>query len=142
LRQALRFKARVEQLKWINEGDSVTYSGRFTAASRMRVGTLHVGFYDAVPRELSNKGKILVNGSYRHCIGSVSLNHYLFDATDLTLSEGDVVEVYSRNGENDVAAVSATAGWMSYSLLNHLNPYVPRIYYRGNEPVAILERSA
>ena len=141
LRQALCFKARIEHLKWINEGDSVTYSGRFTASKRMRVGTLHVGFYDAVPRELSNKGKILVDGTYRPCIGSVSLNHCLFDATDLNVSEGDVVEIYSREGENDIAGVAATAGWMSYSLLNHLNPSVPRVYYRSNEPVAILERS-
>lgn len=106
----------------------------------MRVGTLHVGFYDAVPRELSNSGKILVDGVLRPGIGSVSLNHYLFDATDLNVREGDVVEVYSRAGENDVAGVSETAGWMPYSLLNHLNPFVPRIYYRGQTPVAILER--
>ncbi|MBT3371036.1 MAG: alanine racemase [Rhodospirillaceae bacterium] len=140
LRQALCFKARIEHLKWIEAGDSVTYFGRFTAPQRMRVGTLHVGFYDAVPRELSNKGKILVDGVVRPCIGSVSLNHYLFDATDLNVQDGDVVEVYSREGENDVAGVSETAGWMPYSLLNHLNPFIPRIYYRGKMPVAILQR--
>ncbi len=140
LRQALCFKARIEHLKWIEAGDSVTYFGRFTAPQRMRVGTLHVGFYDAVPRELSNTGKILVDGVLRPGIGSVSLNHYLFDATDLNVQEGDVVEVYSRAGENDVAGVSETAGWMPYSLLNHLNPFIPRIYYRGKTPVAILER--
>ncbi len=104
----------------------------------MRVGTLHVGFYDTVPRELSNKGKIRVDGVVRPCIGSVSLNHHLFDATDLNVEEGDVVEVYSREGKNDVAGVSETAGWMPYSLLNHLNPFIPRIYYRGKTPIAIL----
>ncbi|MDP6875178.1 MAG: alanine racemase [Alphaproteobacteria bacterium] len=140
LRQALCFKARIEHLKWIEAGDTVTYFGRFTAPQRMRVGTLHVGFYDAVPRELSNQGRILVDGVIRPSIGSVSLNHYLFDATGLNVEDGDVVEVYSRDGENDVAGVSETAGWMTYSLLNHLNPFVPRIYYRGNAPVAILER--
>jgi alanine racemase len=140
LRQALSFKARIEHLKWVEAGASVTYFGRFTAPHRMRVGTLHVGFYDAVPRELSNKGKIRVAGVLRPGIGSVSLNHYLFDATDLDVQDGDVVEVYSREGENDVAGVSDTAGWMSYSLLNHLNPFIPRIYYRGQEPVAILQR--
>ncbi len=140
LRQALCFKVRIEHLKWIEAGDSVTYFGRFTAPQRMRVGTLHVGFYDAVPRELSNQGKIRVDGVMRSCIGSVSLNHYLFDATDLNVREGDVVEVYSREGENDVAGVSQTAGWMPYSLLNHLSPFIPRIYYRGNAPVAILQR--
>lgn len=140
LRQALCFKARIEHLKWVEAGDSVTYYGRFTAPDRMRVGTLHVGFYDAVPRELTNAGKILADGALRPVIGSVSLNHHLFDATGLNVTEGDVVEVFSREGENDVAGVSKTAGWMTYSLLNHLNPFIPRIYFRGNAPVAILER--
>ncbi|MBT4489959.1 MAG: alanine racemase [Rhodospirillaceae bacterium] len=141
LRQALCFKARIEHLKWIEAGDSVTYFGRFTATERMRVGTLHVGFYDAVPREHSNTGQILVDNVLRPCIGSVSLNHYLFDATGLNVREGDVVEVYSRAAGNNIADASETAGWMTYSLLNHLNPFVPRIYYRGKTPVAILERS-
>jgi alanine racemase len=141
LRQALCFKARIELLKWVEAGDSVTYYGRFTAPKRMCIGTLHVGFYDAVPRELSNKGKVLVDGVIRPGIGSVSLNHYLFDATDLNVREGDVVEVFSRTGENDIAGVAETAGWMTYSLMNHLNPFIPRIYYRGNAPVAILERA-
>lgn len=140
LRQALCFKARIEMLKWVEAGDSVTYYGRFTAPKRMRIGTLHVGFYDAVPRELSNKGKVVVDGAIRPVIGSVSLNHHLFDATNLNVTEGDVVEVYSREGENDIAGVSEAAGWMPYSLMNHLNPFIPRIYYRGNAPVAILER--
>jgi hypothetical protein len=47
--------------------------------------------------------------------------------------------VISRAGENDLSRFSATAGWMTYSVLNHLNPYTPRVYTKNGEPVALLE---
>ena len=107
----------------------------------MRIATLHVGFYDAVPRELANKARIRIGDTLKTSVGSVSLNHLLFDATGIELNVGDVVEVYSREGENDIANTAKAAGWMVYSLLNHLNPTMPRVYTRGGKPVALLERS-
>jgi alanine racemase len=97
LRQVLSFKARIEHVKWVEEGESVTYWGKFKAPKRMRVGTLHVGFYDGIPREMENKGRIRVGDEYRRSLGSVSLNHYLLDLTSTGSSIGDVVEVIGRD---------------------------------------------
>ncbi len=137
LQQVLTFKARIEELKPVAQGDSVTYFGAYTARRDMQVATLHVGFFDGLPRELANKGTVLVGGKACPAIGSVSLNHYLFDATDVNAEIGDVVEVIAKQGKNDLAATADTAGWMVYSLLNHLSPFVPRVYYRGGVPVAL-----
>lgn len=139
LQQILTFKARIEELKSVEKGETVTYFGKYTATRDMRVGTLHVGFFDALPRELANKGTILVGGQLCRAIGSVSLNHYLFDATDVDAQIGDVVEVIAREGENDLVTTAETAGWMVYSLLNHLSPFVPRVYYQNGVPVALEE---
>lgn len=139
LKQTLSFKARLEHAKWVDKGDSVTYWGRFTAPRRMRIGTVHVGFYDALPRELSNRGRVKIGDGFRSIIGSVSLNHILVDLTDTAIKPGDVVEVIGREGENTVNAIADAAGWMTYSLLNHLNPLTPRVYLKKGEPVALLE---
>lgn len=139
LKQTLSFKARLEHSKWVDKGDSVTYWGRFTAPRRMRIGTVHVGFYDALPRELSNRGRVKIGDGFRSIIGSVSLNHILVDLTDTAIKPGDVVEVIGREGENTVNAIADAAGWMTYSLLNHLNPLTPRVYLKKGEPVALLE---
>ena len=140
LRQTLTFKARVEHLKWIEAGQSVTYHGRFVAPEAMRIATLHVGFYDGIPREMTNKARIRVGDVLTRSVGSVSLNNCLFDATGLDVEVGDVVEVYGRDSENDVASTAREAGWMTYSVLNHLNPFLPRVYIRAGQPVALLER--
>ncbi|MCX6649563.1 MAG: alanine racemase [Candidatus Bathyarchaeota archaeon] len=139
LRQALCWKARIEYAKTINRGDSVTYWGKFVAPEDMRIGTVHVGFYDGVPREMANKARIHVDGQYRSSLGSISLNHILLDLRGVEAKPGDIVEVISRAGENDLSRFSATAGWMTYSALNHLNPYTPRVYTKNGEPAALLE---
>jgi alanine racemase len=141
LRQALAFKARIEHVKWVEKGDSVTYWGRFIAPRKMRVGTLHVGFYDGIPREMANKGMIKVGAEYRRSLGSVSLNHYLLDLTSVDASAGDVVEVIGRDGENTLVKIAEASGWMVYSLMNHLNPFTPRVYLQKGKPVALLDLS-
>ncbi|MBN2336002.1 alanine racemase [Candidatus Bathyarchaeota archaeon] len=141
LRQALQLKARVEHVKWVEKGETVTYWGRFIAPERMRVGTLHLGFYDAIPREMANKGKVLVGGEVKTSLGSVSLNHYLVDLTGVDAEKGTEVTVIAEEGENSLFKTAETAGWMTYSLLNHINPLMPRVYFMDNEPVALLELS-
>ena len=136
LRQALIFKARVEQVKWVEEGEPLTYNRRFTAPKRMKVATIHVGYYDGYPRGLTNKGLDLISGEYRRVVGTVSLNHHLIDVTGLEVKPGDVVELIGR-GENNVRRVAEIAGITPYQLLTSLNPITPRVYYKNGKPIAI-----
>jgi alanine racemase len=142
LKQVLSLKARIEYVKTVEKGEGVTYWGKFIAPKKMRVGTIHCGFYDGIPREMANKGRILVDGVYKSSIGSVSLNHYLVDLENVEAEKGTVVELIGREGENTISKTAETAGWMTYSLLNHLNIYTPRVYYVNGEPVAVLDLSS
>jgi len=136
LRQALVFKARVEQVKWVEEGEPLTYNRRFTAPRRMKVATIHVGYYDGYPRGLTNKGLDLISGEYRRVVGTVSLNHHLIDVTGLEVKPGDVVELIGH-GKNNVRRVAEIAGITPYQLLTSLNPMTPRVYHKNGKPIAI-----
>ena len=142
LKQVLSFKARIEYVKNVRRGEGVTYWGRFIAPKDMRIGTIHAGFYDGIPREMANVGRILVDGRYKSSLGSVSLNHYLVDLDDVDAEKGTVVEIIGREGENTLSKTAETAGWMVYSLLNHLHMNTPRVYYKDGEPVALLDLSS
>ena len=139
LRPVLSMKARIEYVKEVAKGDSVTYFGTFTAPSPMRIGTLHVGFRDAIPRELANKARYGVGGRVMPGVGTIALNHALLDLTGTDAVTGDVVEVFAREGENSLLAMARAAGWMVYSLMNHLSPDLPRVCWRGGVPVALRE---
>ena len=139
LRQVLSMKARIEYVKEVAKGDSVTYFGTFTAPAPMRIGTLHIGFRDALPRELANKARFGVGGRIMPGVGTIALNHALLDLTGTDAEAGDVVEVFAREGPNSLREMAGAAGWMVYSLMNHLSPDLPRVCYRGGLPVALRE---
>ena len=137
LRLAISFKARVEQVKWVEAGESLTYSRRFTAPKRMKVGTVHIGYSDGYPRGLTKKGQVKVGDVVKPVLGTVSVNHILVDLDGTDVSVGGVVEAIGRGGENDAHRVAEDAGIMTYSLMVGLNPLTPRVYLRGGVPVAL-----
>jgi len=139
LRQAVSFKARLEHVKWIEAGESLTYSRRFVAPRRMRVGTMHVGYFDGYPRGLTNKGQVLVDGEFKPVLGSVSLNHFIVDITGTEAQAGDIVEIIGRQGENTVSHLAGLAGIMTYRLAVGLNPLTPRVYFQGGRLIALSE---
>lgn len=137
LKQSLAWKARVEHVKWIEAGETLTYSRRFTADRKMKVGTVHVGYYDGFPRGLTNKGKVRVGNEIKSVLGTVSVNHFLVDLTGTDFEVGDIVEPISREGENSALNMANNAGIMTYSLGNALNMLTPRVYTRNGLPVAV-----
>ncbi len=139
LRMDFALKARIEQVKTIEEGQSITYSRRFTAPKKMRVGTVHIGYSDGFPRGLTKKGLVKVEGKLKPVLGTVSVNHFLVDLDGTDAAVGSVVEAISPLGENDPHKVSELAGIMTYSLMVGLSPLTPRVYYRGGKPVALSE---
>lgn len=139
LKQAFSFKARVEQVKWVDAGESLTYSRRFTAPKRMKIGTVHIGYSDGYPRGLTKKGLVRVEGRIKAVLGTVSVNHFLVDLDGTDIGVGGVVEAIGREGENDAHKVSELAGIMTYSLMVGMNPLTPRVYYRAGKPVALSE---
>jgi alanine racemase len=139
LRPVLAFRARVEHEKYIEAGETLTYSRRFVAPRRMRVGTLHVGYSDGVPRGLTNRGLVSVGGVVRDVLGSVSVNHVIVDLDGTAALAGDVVDVVTREGECTLERQAARAGMMGYQFCVGLNPLTPRVYVEGGVSVALSE---
>ena len=139
LKQAFCLKVRIEQIKWINAGESLTYSRRFTAPRKTKVGTLHIGYSDGYPRGLTTKGLVRVNGEVKPILGTVSVNHCLVDLTDTDAKVGDIVEAIGREGANGALNLSELAGIMTYSMMVGMNPLLPRVYIIDGAPAALFE---
>ncbi len=139
LKLAISFKARVEQVKWVEPGESLTYSRRFTASKRMKVGTVHIGYSDGYPRGMTKKGLVKVDGLVKPVLGTVSVNHFLVDLDGTDIEVGGVVEAIGRDGENNAHKVAELAGIMTYSLMVGLHPLLPKVYFENGGPVALSE---
>ena len=137
LKPVLSFKARLEHVKWIEKGDTLTYSRRFVAPWRMKVGTLHTGYSDGFPRGLTKKGLVKVDDLIKPVLGAVSVNHHIVDLEGTNASVGDIVEIVSKEGENSLEKQSDLAGIMGYQFCVGLNPLTPRVYMEQGKAVML-----
>lgn len=128
LKPVLELKSTVIKVLTLKKGDKVSYNGTFIAPGPMCVGVLPLGYYEGVPRSLSNKGFVAYNGRQLPIVGRVCMNHTMVDAQDSGLQPHDEVTVISHDPEqpNSVVALQAEQGLFAYSTLTGLSSSVRR----------------
>lgn len=131
LRPALSYTSKVIVVRAVPAGASVGYGGAFHAPHDMRVGVVPVGYADGLPRALSNKGHVLVDGAVCPIVGRVAMNMTLIDLTDAPNARpGSKVTLLGRDGDAEVSA-DDWALWsdtINYEIVTRLPSEVPREY--------------
>jgi alanine racemase len=105
LKPALQVKARITQIKSIAAGTGVSYSHRFVADRAMSIAVIGMGYADGVPRHLSNRMKVIINGQWVQQIGAITMDQIVLDVTHLpNLQVGDSVTLIGQDGDLYVSA--------------------------------------
>lgn len=128
---ALTWKASVLTVKDIPEGALVGYGGMFRAPQPMRIAVLAVGYADGLPHRLSNRGRVIVRGSYANILGAVSMDLTTIDVTHCPgVGIGDAVTILGQEGEAriDAQEIARQAGTISYNVLCAISSRVRRVY--------------
>ena len=128
LQPVLELKSTIMKVIDLQKGDKVSYSCTFTAPKAMRVGVLPLGYYEGVPRELSNKGCVTADGRELPILGRVCMNHTIIDLTGTKLGQFDEVTVISNDNRkpNSVIAMQNKHGLFAYTTLTGLSSSVRR----------------
>jgi len=131
-------EARIVQLRWVEEDDTVGYNARWLALGRRRIATLSIGYADGYPRSASARGKsgeellagqVVVAGRLCPFAGNVSMDLITVDVTDIPekdLKRGDTVTVIGDTLTVD--EVGRRAGTIGYEILTNLGRRYARIY--------------
>ena len=120
LRQVLSLKARVAQVKELPAGTHVSYGCTFVTERPTKIAVVSLGYADAYPRILSNKGAYaVINGQKCPQIGRVCMDLTMFDVTDTDVKRGDVAILYGRGGMplEEIAALTGSINCEATSLL-------------------------
>ncbi len=128
---ALSFYSHIVYVKTIEKGESVSYGGTFTADRRMRVATIPIGYGDGYPRELSNRGYVLLHGRKAPILGRVCMDQFMVDITEHPeAAEGDRAVLLGRDGSESVSAeaLGKLSGRFHYEIICGLGKRVPRVY--------------
>ena len=121
----LALKSTIVKTEKLEVGDRVSYNGIYQAESPKKIATLPLGYYEGVPRRLSNFGSFIsLGGQELPILGRVCMNHTIIDIDNYPrLKVGDRVIVVSKNSEdvNSISNLSKIDGLFSYSLMTGLS---------------------
>lgn len=128
LRAALTVKARITQVKEIKAGTSVSYGRSFIAAQDMKMATVAIGYADGIPRGLSNRIRVAVNGQKVAQIGAITMDQCAIDVTHVSnVNVGDVVTFLGGESENTADDWANLLGTISWEILCGFKNRLPRI---------------
>ena len=128
LRPALTVKARITQVKEIAAGTSISYGRSFIAPQNMKIATVAIGYADGVPRGLSNRISVSVNGQKVAQVGTITMDQCAINVTDVpNVNIGDQVTFLggaSENTADDWANLLCTISWEILCGFKHRLPRI------------------
>ncbi|MGD1909193.1 MAG: alanine racemase [Leptolyngbyaceae cyanobacterium] len=130
LQPVMQVKARITHLKDIDAGTGVSYGHQFVADRPMRIAVVGIGYADGVPRALSNRMSVLIQGKPVRQIGNITMDQLMIDVTNVPhLQEGDAVTILGQSAGATITADdwADLTGTISWEILCGFKHRLPRI---------------
>jgi alanine racemase len=129
---AMSLKARITAVRWVDEGEAVSYGLRTPLKKSSLIATIPLGYADGVPRTLSTTDiRVLVNGVPRRIAGTVTMDQLMIDCEqDSAVTVGDEVVLIGKQGDAKVTADewAQALGTIGYEIVCGIGPRVFRRY--------------
>jgi alanine racemase len=131
VKPVLSFWSKISNIKQIKKGEKVGYNFTYTAPKDMMIAVVPCGYYEGIPRSLSNAGHFYYKDTPLPIIGRISMNLTVVDVSDVKepLHLEDEVEVYSSDPDklNSVENVAKLCDTIPYEILVRLAPTIKRV---------------
>lgn len=130
LKPALEMRTLVTSLRTIPADDTVGYDATFIAAKESRIATVPVGYFEGIPRALSNMGSMQVCGELAPIVGRVSMNMTGLDVTHIEhVQVGDEVIAIGSDSSlpNSIAQIAKQLDRIPYELLVRIPQHLKRV---------------
>jgi alanine racemase len=129
LQPALRVISTITKVVELEKGQSVSYGRTFVAPRPMRLGIIPFGYYEGLPRELSNRGQVGFGKELLPIAGRICMNHAMIDLGDTAAQVGDEVVVISDDPTSPlcIEQLEKEFGLFSYQLLVGINQNLRRV---------------
>jgi alanine racemase len=135
LKPVMAIYTRVAHLKKVPKGETLGYGRTFKTEKDSLITTIPIGYQDGLPRALSNKGRVIINGRFAPVVGRISMDWTIIDVSEIpdVRLDDEVVIIGERQGlrisAEELAEKSDT---ISYEITCGINRRVPRKYL-GNK---------
>jgi alanine racemase len=139
LRPAMCIKANIVLLKKVPPGFSVSYGATFTTERESLIGTLPLGYADGLPRVLTGRGRVIVNGCYAPIVGTICMDQCMIDLTDVPgVKEYDEAIIMGSQGGKAISPeeIAGHAGTIKYEVICRFGQRLPKLFMYSTKPRA------
>ena len=140
LAPVMELKSHITYVKDVPAGAAISYGGTYVADKKKRVATIPVGYADGYPRQLSNKGWVLIHGKKAPILGRVCMDQFMADVTEIdNVKKGDEVTLLGRDGDEfiSIEEMGDLCSRFSYEFACDISPRVPRVYIKDGKEAEV-----
>jgi alanine racemase len=124
----MEFESRLVFIKKVKKGESVSYGRIWTAPEDTVIGTIPAGYADGLPRLLSGKWDVRVNGELRPLAGRICMDQCMIDLGPSSAARlWDRVAIFGGEAP-DAGELASRTGTIPYEICCNINKRVPRVY--------------
>ncbi len=134
LRPVMRLSGRFINVKTVRAGEGVSYGHTWTAPHDTVVGVLPLGYADGVPRTLSGRFDVTVDGERRPSVGRVCMDQFVVDlgpGSPVRIGDEAVIFGDPRRGEPHAQEWAEKLGTIHYEVVTGVKGRVQRRYTGG-----------
>ena len=145
LKPVMTLKTKVMHVKTLEQGKSVSYGRRFFTKRESKIATIFSGYGDGISRKMTNLGEVLVRGKRAPIAGTVCMDQFMADVTDIPGVEvGDEAVLIGRQGNEFIGAdeVAEKLDTIPYEVLCAVSGRVDRVYISPFDSAQGASRSA
>ena len=144
IKPAMALKTHIVQIKTVPAGTAISYGCTYVAKSDTVIATLSAGYADGVPRLISNKGSVIINGCFAPITGRICMDQFMVDVTGIpNVSVGGTATIFGSDGGKEIFVddIADSIGTIGYELVCNINPRVPRVYLKDKKPIGMVRGS-
>ncbi|BAL81184.1 alanine racemase [Caldisericum exile] len=130
-KEAVSIKTRIVKVSYYKKGERISYGGTYQTEKESLIATVPIGYADFIPRNLSNKGYVLVKGLKAPIVGVITMDMMMIDVTGFPyIHPGNEVVIVGSQGENKITMeeFATLSNTIPYEILTRLNKRIKRIY--------------
>ncbi len=128
---AMELKTHVIYVKEVEAGVGVSYNATYVTGRKTKIATIPVGYGDGYSRNLSNCGRVIINGQYAPIIGKVCMDQFMVDVSELKdVKQDDTVTLLGRDGDAYISTeeLAKLSHSFPYELICNVGKRIPRVY--------------
>ena len=125
LKPCMKLKSKISFIKEVDEGTSISYGRTYIASKKSKIANVPIGYADGIKRKLSNKGNVVISGKKVPIVGTVCMDSFMVDVTNLDVKIGDDVYIW----DNEILTVDEIANQcdtINYEIISTISNRVIR----------------